>query len=320
MTIRILVTGSRGFIGGSVGRFASRAGHQVLGIARSSQPEADWPGRYGSADVLHTPLAEMIAKFSPDVLLHGAGTASVGASFATPLEDLRATVMTWANVLEGVRHSGVRPVILFPSSAAVYGNPATLPITEDAPIAPVSPYGFHKAACEWIAREYAECYGLNILICRLFSVFGPRQRRLLVWELFEQISGPEHVIHLQGTGQETRDYLFSEDLADVLLKIATHPACQVPRGTIQVLNVASGQETGVLDLAQQLGTLLASNKPLACRGTDRPGDPRRWAADVSGLSALLPDWQPRSLAAGLKQCLASWQATPPSDGAASHNR
>ncbi len=309
--MKLLVTGSRGFVGGSVGRFASHAGHDVLGVARSSQPEPDWPGRYLQADVLHAPLADVIADFAPDVVLHGAGTASVGASLHAPLEDLRAAVLTWANTLESIRLSGVRPVVLFPSSAAVYGNPVVLPVPEDAPVAPVSPYGFHKAACELIAREYAECFGLTVIACRLFSLFGVRQRRLLVWELFEQMQGLELTVWLQGTGQESRDYLHIADLADALLGVAAHPATTVRRGTLQVLNLASGLETPVLNLAHQMQMLMGADKPVACRGVDRPGNPARWAADVTPLRALLPNWQPRSLTDGLRDCLTAWRAAQP---------
>jgi UDP-glucose 4-epimerase len=309
--MKLLVTGSRGFVGGSVGRLAAAAGHEVLGIARSSQPEADWPGQYAQADVLSAPLAEIIAGFAPDAVLHGAGAASVGSSFAAPLEDLRAAMLTWANTLESIRLSGVRPVILFPSSAAVYGNPAALPVAEDAPVNPVSPYGFHKAACELVAREYAECFGLNIVVCRLFSVFGPRQRRLLVWELFEQIVGPQPTVTLQGSGRESRDYLDLDDLAAVLLALAAHPALQDAAGQAQILNLCRGQETPVLELAHLMTSLCAMDKLVSCLGADRPGNPVRWVGNPARLHDLLPDWQPRPLADSLGQCIEAWPRVNP---------
>jgi len=305
--MKILITGSRGFVGGSVGRFAAAAGHDVLGVARSSQPERDWPGRYVQSDVLHGSLADTLAEFAPDVVIHAAGTASVGGSLHAPLEDFQAAVLTWANVLENVRRSGVRPVLVFPSSAAVYGNPAALPVAEEAPVSPVSPYGFHKAACEMVAREYAECFGLNIVVCRLFSLFGTRQRRLLVWEIFEQLSGPEKTVWLQGTGQESRDYLHADDLAAAMLHLAAHPAFAEPTGRAQIVNLGSGQETSVLELARRMSALRGADKPVACRSQARPGNPTRWAADVSRLQALLPAWQPAPLAEGLARCMDAWE-------------
>ena len=137
--MKLLITGSNGFVGGSVGRWAARAGHEVLGVSRASQPARGWAGAYAQADALASDLTELVSAFAPDVLLHAAGTASVGASLKAPLDDLRASVLTWANVLDAVRRSGARPLVLFPSSAAVYGDLSELPAREEATPRPISP-------------------------------------------------------------------------------------------------------------------------------------------------------------------------------------
>jgi nucleoside-diphosphate-sugar epimerase len=121
--MRLLITGCRGFIGGSFGRFAQAQGHEILGLGRTAQPPGDWPGRYAPADVAHADLSAVIRDYRPDALFHGAGSASVGASFTAPPEDLRATVQTFSNVLDSVRRAAVTPLVNFTSSAAVYGNP-----------------------------------------------------------------------------------------------------------------------------------------------------------------------------------------------------
>ena len=312
--MRILITGSNGFVGGSVGRWAARAGHEVLGVARASQPAAGWPGAYVQADAQTSDLVELVRAYAPDVLLHGAGTASVAASLKMPLDDLRAAVMTWANTLDAVRRSGLRPLVLFPSSAAVYGNPAALPVKEAASVAPISPYGFHKGACELLAHEYAECFGLDVTVCRLFSIFGPPQRRLLVWELYRQCAAAGATVWLEGTGAETRDYLHIADIAAALVAVAdarTHATDKEARadgaGRCLVVNVASGAETSVLDVARQIRDLVAPAKEIRCRGQERPGDPRAWRADISALRALAPQWQPRPLAHALAECVSFWQ-------------
>src|SRR5437867_12179910 len=158
--MRLVVTGSRGFLGGSIGRFAANSGHEVLGIGRSSQPGNDWPGKYVQADVARTDLSAVIRDFHPDVVLHAAGPASVRSSLATPVDDLQGAAMTWANALESIRRSGLKPLILFPSSAAVYGNALKLPISENLAVAPISPYGFHKVISEFLACEYSTCFDL----------------------------------------------------------------------------------------------------------------------------------------------------------------
>ncbi len=306
--MKILITGSRGFMGGSVGRYAARAGHEVLGIGRSSQPVADWPGRYIQADVVQADLSGIIAEFAPDALVHAAGSASVGGSMSAPLDDLRASVLAWANTVDGVRRSGRKPLVVFPSSAAVYGNPVRLPVPEEAPIASISPYGYHKAACELLAREYAACFGLNILVCRFFSVFGETQRRLLIWDLYTQFAAPDPVVWLQGTGQEARDYLYVEDAATAVLALAADRSRVCRSGECVVVNIASGEEISVRDVAGQIRALVAPEKEIRCRGLARPGDPRRWCADISRLRSLAASWRPRSFPLTLKACIAAWQA------------
>jgi UDP-glucose 4-epimerase len=341
--LRILVTGSGGFIGGSFGRFAARAGHTLLGVGRASQPAQDWPGAHAQADVASSDLSDLIASFAPELLLHAAGTASVGASLAHPLDDLRAAVLTWANVLDSVRRSGTRPLLLFPSSAAVYGDTGDSPAREDAAARPISPYGYHKAACELLAREYAECFGLSVVVCRLFSVFGEAQRRLLVWELYRQLASDASEVWLEGTGRETRDYLHVEDASAAMLELAEAFALSRERfgsverdgssderddgggerdggsnerdgggnesdgGVCRVVNVASGEETRVVELAERMRALVAPGREIRCRGLARAGDPQRWRADASLLRTLAPRWHPQPFAQRLAQCVAAWQ-------------
>jgi UDP-glucose 4-epimerase len=305
--MRLLITGSRGFIGGSLGRFFARLGHSVLGIGRASQPLQDWPGEYEQADVTHADITKLVHDFHPDAVLHAAGPASVGASLANPQEDLRASLLPLANTLECVRRSGTRPLFVFFSSAAVYGQPARLPIDEAQPVAPISPYGFHKAACELLAREYGECFGEEILVCRLFSVFGPEQRRLLVWELYEQLRTPDDTAWLQGTGGESRDYLDVEDVGGAIEGLLRRRAA-LAEERCSIVNVARGEETSVAGLAEQLRDLVAPEKAVRWRGMPRPGDPRRWCADTTRLRALVPGWSPRPLPVALEECLQVWES------------
>jgi UDP-glucose 4-epimerase len=305
--LRVLITGSLGFVGSSVGQFASRAGHEVLGIGRGAGHDATWLSRYVKADVTSDDLSGVIREFAPDLLFHAAGSASVGDSLRQPLEDFRAAALTWANILDCVRRSERTPTIIFPSSAAIYGNPTRLPVSEETSVRPISPYGFHKAACELLAREYAECFGLNIVVCRFFSVLGPLQRRLLVWELYKQLAGTDSSVWLQGTGTESRDYLHVDDVAAALLQLATGQGPERERGSYLVMNVASGEETSVLELARQMRALVAPKKEICCRGIERPGDPYRWCADITRLRSLAPGWRPRPFGEGLAQCIATWR-------------
>ena len=302
--MRILSTGISGFIGGSFGRYAVQRGHEVAGSGRKKQSSEEWSGLY-TPITSSDELCDLINDFRPDVVVNAAGTASVGASVEDPLNDFRGSVQTCAEVLDAVRRSETRPLVLVPSSAAVYGNPASLPISEDAALQPISPYGFHKATCELLAREYAECFGLKVLVCRFFSVFGPAQRRLLVWELYQQLAGPEKIAWLTGTGEETRDFLYIEDLAAALLGLIDE--FQQSDRNYLLVNVASGVETSVLHLAEMIRDLVAPEKEIRCRGRLRKNDPLRWRADISRLQTLLPTWRPRTLQEGLADCATAWR-------------
>ena len=265
------------------------------------QGEADWPGEHAHGDSMLSDLSGILREWSPDAVLHAAGSASVGDSMADPLEDFRASAMTLANTLDGIRRAGIAPVVLIPSSAAVYGNPAKLPVAEGGAVAPISPYGFHKAACELLGREAAECMGLRVVVCRLFSVYGARQRRLLVWEVYRQLMSDAPVIELQGTGSETRDFLHVDDVATAMLALA-HGAS---RGCT-VVNVASGMGLSVSQLVEELKRISERDKMLMCHGVTRPGDPRHWQADIRRLEDLAPGWRARAPLEGLTETLEAW--------------
>ncbi len=301
--MRIFITGCSGFVGGSLGRFATAGGHDVLGLSRSRQVPPGWTGRHVCADVSQADLTPFLSDFRPDAVFHAAGSASVGTSVAEPMDDFRAAVGSWVNLLDAVRRSGLSPIVAFPSSAAVYGNPAVLPVDEGAATAPISPYGFHKAACELLAREYSQCFAARVLVVRVFSLFGPAQRRLLLWELYSQAAGTAAEIRLAGTGQETRDYLHVDDFSRLTLALLS-------AGLPGTVNVASGSECSVLSLCDCIQKHLGTGKPVRCGDRSRPGDPVRWRADTSALVARLG---PAATAVppldeGVGRCLRSWAA------------
>jgi UDP-glucose 4-epimerase len=308
--MRLLIIGCAGFLGRSLSEVGARRGYEILGISRSSKPAA-WPGEYLQRQVA-SDLDGIIQDFEPCAILHVAGPASVEASFVAPVSDLRASILTWINTLDSVRRSGLRPLILFPSSAAVYGNPERLPTAEDAAIAPISPYGFHKAACELLALEYSQCFGLDIIVCRFFSIFGHLQQRLLIWELYNQLAGPNPTVWVEGKGTESRDYLDVDDAAFAVFQLIdsqlrARNEKSYTEGHRLVVNIAGGRETRVLDLAEQLRNLVAPEKRICCGGNEMKGAPERWRADIERLRSLIPGWESKPFSLALSECVAAWQ-------------
>jgi UDP-glucose 4-epimerase len=296
--VRLVVVGCRGFLGSVIAGRAAAGGHEVLGIARSSQPDPGFAGHYVQADAAAGDLAPTLRDFAAEAVVHAAGSASVRRSLEEPAEDFRASVVPWVNVLDGIRRSQCGAAALLLSSAAVYGSPARLPAGEDTPVAPISPYGYHKWICETVGREYAACHGLRVAHLRLFSVLGPHQRKLLVWELFQRAKSGS--LAIEGTGEETRDYLHEDDVASAVVALADRHRGR-PAGEVLDVNVASGVETRVRDLAALIGGTVTVGK------STRAGDPVRWHADITRLKSLLSDWRPRSLAAALESCRAGWR-------------
>lgn len=297
-----LVTGASGFLGSALGHAVSAAAHSLVGVARDAEKPAFWPGEY-VRDSLVAPesIAEIIAATKPDVVAHFAGTASVGESFQTPLADFESSTALWFRVLEAVRVSGLRPRVAFASSAAVYGSPEQLPTPESAPRRPESPYGFHKLLSEHVGEEFAACFGLSVVALRFFSVFGPCQRRLLVWEIFDQLRRGEAVLRLKGTGDEQRDFLPADEAGAAVVA-----ACSATWEGFRAINIASGTTASVRQVAETLRDCAGTGTEIVFGREVLRGNPLRWQADVGLLRALAPGWSPAPLAKSLAKCASAW--------------
>ncbi|MBL8839529.1 MAG: NAD-dependent epimerase/dehydratase family protein [Alphaproteobacteria bacterium] len=302
---RVIVTGVSGFVGGSIANAWAHAGATVLGLCRSAARPPDIAAgvdvrvcTYASADLVDT-----IARFEPDVILHAAGSASVAASLADPAADFASTVALFQTLLEATRRTRVRPLVIYPSSAAVYGNPDRLPVAETAALHPVSPYGHHKMMAEALGREYAVCFGVPVLAVRFFSIFGPRQKRLLLWELFRRFVD-EPSVTVRGSGNEVRDFLHIEDVAASLASMLGRLA-----GPYATVNLASGRGTSVADMARLVGRHLGSTKDIVFGNRAQPSDPDRWIADIAvaaGLGAGIPPNGSYDLEARVAATLRAW--------------
>lgn len=299
--MKILVTGCNGFIGSEVVSNALKKGHQVAGIARSATPYIALD-HYYSSDMSVSTLVTTIEEFRPEAIIHAAGAASVAASFAAPLEDMQGGVRPWSHLLEAARISRQAPHIIYLSSAAVYGNASSAPLQECRPEAPISPYGYHKVLCEMLAQEYAACFSLKVSIARLFSVFGPRQRRLLVWDIFRKASSDQCDFQFDGTGDEMRDFLSSSDVALGLLKLAAYGNT----GRLMTVNLARGEATSVKRMAEMVAQHVGNSQQPSFSGKVRVGDPGVLAADISNLRQCLPGWQPDPLDFSIGACVQYW--------------
>ncbi|MHA3771977.1 NAD-dependent epimerase/dehydratase family protein [Verrucomicrobiota bacterium sgz303538] len=300
MNRTVLITGVAGFLGRTVAREFSRAGWHVLGVDDSAPENASLPtgARYHRARLPHPSLAELIRETSPQACVHCAGRASVPLSLQDPAADFNGNTALTFELLNTLRQHAPQCRFLFLSSAAVYGNPATLPVCETHPTAPLSPYGYHKLQSELLCEEFTCVYGLPTAAVRIFSAYGPGLRRQVIWDICAKLlNGGD--LRLYGTGRESRDFIHAVDVAKALVLLAERAPCDGER-----YNLASGQEVTIAELFNQLALALDRPAQPIFDGQTRAGDPLNWRADVGRLQTL--GFQPSvSLDHGLRG-VAAW--------------
>ena len=295
----ILLTGAPGFLGNDIATYFHNNGYEIIGIDRN-EPLQKQIFPFKKVSLPSKNFDEILKQYSPHVIIHAAGTASVHFSMENPYEDFRGSVDIYANVLDSVRKIIPQCKVFFLSSAAVYGNPQSLPIKEDHPLHPISAYGFHKLMAEELSREYHNLYGLQVANIRIFSAYGERLRKQVIFEMTQKFFSDLPVI-LFGTGNESRDFIHSLDIARAIKIII---GCgDFANGTY---NLASGIETRINELAGKVSKYTNNNYPIAFDGKGRSGDPYRWQADISKLRKLgfIPSL---SLDAGLERVVDFWK-------------
>ena len=219
-------------------------------------------------------------KVSPDFCLNASGVANVSFSFENPIMDYELNVSNVMRMLEAIRVESPATAFINLSSAAVYGTPSKLPVSEDADVAPISPYGWHKRQSEIVCREYAELYGLRTCSMRVFSAYGPGLKKQLFWDLFQKTREGK-TVELLGNGDESRDYIFVKDLVR-----ASETIAQKSKLKGEVINVSTGIETTIREAAQTFIEALGWDGKIIFSGSKRKGDPENWCADISKLEKM----------------------------------
>jgi UDP-glucose 4-epimerase len=278
----LLITGVAGFIGRYVARLFVKQSWQVIGIDTSSPENAPLIGlkEYKSLRLPSGELSKLLKKYTPDLCIHCAGRAAVTLSMQEPLADFYANTVLTMEMLDALRRFAPECKFIFLSSAAVYGNPIELPINENQISRPVSPYGFHKLQSEQLCKEFHEMHGLATASVRIFSAYGAGLRRQVLWDIcYKALT--EKVVKLQGTGQESRDFIHVLDIAQALMSIWQKAPMRA-----EVYNLANGTELKIIDLAQMVLDCIDCDVELKVGGDVPMGVPINWQADVSKIKSL----------------------------------
>ncbi|MET4119740.1 UDP-glucose 4-epimerase [Bradyrhizobium sp. JR1.5] len=288
----IWVTGANGFIGRHLVRELARTGNVLHGVGHGALDPSEarrlglqtWIN--GEVDAANLNMLAA-AHGLPSRIFHLAGGSSVGLSVERPFEDFSRTVASTARLLEWLRSFAPKCQLVVVSSAAVYGADHAGPISEDATLTPMSPYGEHKLMMEQLCRSYARSYGIRCVAVRLFSVFGPNLRKQLLWDICSRLSAGEAPLTLGGTGAEIRDWTDVRDVARLLVQMGE--SSQQER--FRVINGGSGRGTSVADIAQGIIRNWGGDTMVHYSKVARSGDPTSLLADDRRLRDMKFEWR-----------------------------
>ncbi|MDA4117654.1 MAG: NAD-dependent epimerase/dehydratase family protein [Thaumarchaeota archaeon] len=299
---RFLVTGGAGFIGSHLVERLVGLGGQVVVVDDLSTGRKENLEHIGDGVKL---IQRDVREFDYDeagpldCIFNEAARALI-PSFKDPLTDLAVNTGNTIRILEYARKSGVR--VVHASSGSVYGNPVRIPIDEDHPLNPISPYAASKLSAEHYCILYHGVYGVDVCMLRYFNVYGPRQNvseDYGVIPIFVHRALNNAPLTIFGDGRQTRDFLHVEDVVRANLLAYT-----APRMGGQILNVGGGgKEVSILELSEMVMSLCGVKVPVVF-ASPKPGDISRLAGDSSRAGRLIGYSATVSLADGLERYVA----------------
>jgi len=293
--VNFLVTGGAGFIGSNLCERLLEAGHAVwafddlnsfydLSIKQRNIREIQAlakPFTFVQGDITdRAALDELFRETKFDQIIHLAARAGVRPSLAEPALYQRVNVEGTVNLLEAARAKGVKKITIA-SSSSVYGVNAKVPFSEADPIfSAISPYAASKLACESLGHVYHHVYGMDVVMLRFFTVYGPRQRPDLAIHKFAQLISAGKPIPVFGDGTTARDYTYVSDTIDGIL------GCTKKEFGFEILNLGESQTVTLTYLIELLENALGK-KAVIDRKPLQPGDVPITFADITKAKAQL---------------------------------
>jgi UDP-glucose 4-epimerase len=295
--MKIIVTGGAGFIASHITDVYIKAGHRVViidNLSKGSRKNINPKAKFYKADITDLALMERIFKEEcPEIVNHHAAIAEVTLSVRDPIPTLTTNVLGTANVLLAFGHhsrGGARRKFIFSSTGgAMYGDPKQIPVKENAPADPLSPYALSKKLAEETIVFYAKQFGFDYFIFRYANVFGPRQNprgEAGIVAIFGALMKSGKLPTIFGDGTKSRDYVYVGDVAAANLAALRRPAA---RNT--TVNIGCGITTSDKQMFEAIAHEVGfAQKPIYA--PYRPGEIYRISLDAAKARKLL-GWKPK---------------------------
>jgi UDP-glucose 4-epimerase len=290
--MKILVTGGAGFIASNVADAYIAAGHDVAildDLSRGSMSNVNPRARFYEGDVRDREFVEHVfSSEKPNVVNHHAAQMDVRRGVREPVFDASVNILGSINLLEASVAHKVGRFVYISTAGAAYGEPKEMPVPEEYPINPITPYGISKHTVEHYLFTFSVLYGLPYVVLRYGNVYGPRQSskgEAGVFAIFceQMLAGIRPVIY--GDGSKVRDYVYIDDVAQANLQALTH-------GTGEIFNIASGLPTTDYEVFTRVRDELSLERLEPEYVPVRPGEIDRIVLNTSKARRLL-DWTPR---------------------------
>jgi len=303
MISKALVTGGAGFIGSNLAKQLVSIGVDVIvldNLTSGYRSNIDpFPQiRFIEGDIRDDSAVARTIK-GVEVVFHLAASVGNKRSIDNPLNDADVNVMGTLKILEASRRAGVRKIVAS-SSAGIFGELKTLPIKEDHPVEPDTPYGSTKLCMEKECLAYSKLYDLEAVCLRYFNVYGPNQRfdaygNVIPIFVFQMLRGEQVTIF--GDGEQTRDFVNVGDVVQANIKAS------MTKGVSGAFNIGSGSRITINKLVSLLKEVSGIDANVAY-GNPRPGDVRHSLADISLAQSVLGFVPAVSIESGLKEYMA----------------
>jgi len=273
--MKVIIIGSKGFIGQNLLNYFSGKGHEAWG----ADVVTDYVNKehYFLIDASNSDYSTVFQNSNFELCINCSGAASVPESILNPIRDYYLKTVNVFKILDAIIKFQPLCKFINLSSAAIYGNPKILPVKETAIPDPLSPYGVHKLQAEQICKEFYDFFNIKTCSLRIFSVYGNGLQKQLFWDLHKK-SKTGNSFKLHGTGNESRDFIHILDLAKAIDLVSEFSSFDA-----DVINIANGQEVRISEAVSTFYGFYNAEIPYSFSGEIREGDPANWLADISRL-------------------------------------